>query len=52
MEKTSNRRHRFLHLYDPKEEGIGSYDLNYMNAKRKEKIISDLMKNNYRRNAA
>tara|TARA_Y100001968_G_C19437102_1_gene760332 strand:+ start:1082 stop:1243 length:162 start_codon:yes stop_codon:yes gene_type:complete len=43
MNKKSNLRNRSIHLYNPKEEGIGSYDVNYINAYRKEKSIKHIM---------
>ncbi len=27
---------RFIHLYDPKKEGLGSYDVHYINAYKKD----------------
>ena len=32
MNKNRNSRNRFMHLYNPREEGLGSYDVNYINA--------------------
>tara|TARA_Y100001968_G_scaffold333060_1_gene393894 strand:+ start:1103 stop:1261 length:159 start_codon:yes stop_codon:yes gene_type:complete len=32
MNTNSSHRSRFIHLYNPKKEGMGSYDLNYINA--------------------
>ena len=52
MKKNLTTRNRLIHLYDPKEEGIGSYDLNYINAYKKEKIKNELSRNNFRRYAA
>ena len=37
MKKNSNSRNRFIHLYNPREEGLGSYDVHYINAYKKEK---------------
>ncbi len=37
MNKNSNSRNGFIHLYNPKEEGLGSYDVHYINAYRKDK---------------
>ena len=37
MNKNSNSRNGFIHLYNPKEEGLGSYDVHYINAYRKVK---------------
>ena len=37
MNKYSSKRNGFIHLYNPKEEGLGSYDANYINARKKDK---------------
>ena len=37
MNKKSNHRNRFIHLYDPKKEGLGTYDIHYINAYKKNK---------------
>tara|TARA_B100000579_G_C22625090_1_gene753781 strand:+ start:617 stop:778 length:162 start_codon:yes stop_codon:yes gene_type:complete len=37
MKNKSIFRNRFIHLYNPKEEGLGAYDVNYINAYRKDK---------------
>ncbi len=37
MDKKSNSRNGFIHLYNPKEEGLGSYDVHYINAYKKDK---------------
>ena len=52
MKKISNSRNRFLHLYNRKKEGIGSYDINYINAYKKDKEKIELIKNYSRRDAA
>ena len=36
MSKNSNPRDRFIHLYNPKKEGLGSYDVHYINAFNKD----------------
>ena len=36
MNKKANSRNGFIHLYNPKEEGIGSYDVHYINAYQRE----------------
>ena len=43
-------RNGFIHLYNPKKEGLGSYDLHYINAQRKNKsaYIKFKKKNNER----
>tara|TARA_Y100001968_G_C18874228_1_gene488678 strand:- start:303 stop:464 length:162 start_codon:yes stop_codon:yes gene_type:complete len=38
MNKNTNSRTRFIHLYDPKKEGLGSYDVHYINAYKKDKV--------------
>tara|TARA_Y100001968_G_C19348956_1_gene713580 strand:+ start:541 stop:711 length:171 start_codon:yes stop_codon:yes gene_type:complete len=35
INKNSNSRNGFIHLYDPQKEGLGSYDVHYINAYRK-----------------
>ena len=53
MNKNSKFRNKFIHLYNPKEEGLGSYDVNYINAYLKEKILKNkLQKKNNERYAA
>jgi len=39
MNKNSNSRNGLIHLYNPKKEGLGSYDLHYINAYKKNKNI-------------
>ena len=41
MNKNSKSRNGLFHLYNPKEEGLGSYDLNYINAYKQEKILKN-----------
>ena len=50
MKNNSNSRNGFIHLYNPKKEGLGSYDVNYINAYRKDKSFQNklYMKNNKR----
>ena len=36
MNKNSKSRNGFIHLYNPKKEGLGSYDVHYINAYKKE----------------
>ncbi len=45
MKKKTNSRNSFVHLYNPEEEGLGSYDANYVNAYRKDKIIKAKFRN-------
>tara|TARA_B100000965_G_scaffold290464_1_gene248266 strand:- start:1289 stop:1450 length:162 start_codon:yes stop_codon:yes gene_type:complete len=35
MNNNSNSRYKSIHLYNPKEEGRGSYDFHYINANKK-----------------
>ena len=37
MNKNSKSRNGLIHLYNPKEEGLGSYDVHYINAYKKDK---------------
>ncbi len=41
MIKNSNSRNRFIHLYNPKEEGLGLYDVHYINAYKKDKRLKN-----------
>ena len=51
--KNTNKKNGFLHLYNPKEEGLGSYDVNYINAYKKSKNLKGkLIKNDEERYAA
>ena len=53
MKKKAKARNGLIHLYNPEEEGLGSYDLNYINAHKK--IKRTKIKSNERvnwRNAA
>ncbi len=53
MNKISKSRNRLFRLYNPKEEGLGSYDVNYINAYKKDKRLKDeLHKNEKKRYAA
>ncbi len=53
MNKISKSRNRLFHLYNPKEEGLGSYDVHYINAYKKDKRLkNELNKSNQGRNAA
>ena len=35
MNKNKNARSSLIKLYNPKKEGLGNYDVNYMNAYKK-----------------
>ncbi len=37
MNNKSKSRSGFIHLYNPKKEGLGSYDIHYINAYKKDK---------------
>ena len=39
MNKNSNTRNGLIHLYNPKNEGLGSYDVHYINAYKKDKDL-------------
>lgn len=39
MNKNFTHKNGFIHLYNPKEEGLGSYDVHYINAYKKDKIL-------------
>ena len=44
MNKNFDDKKGFIHLYNPKKEGLGSYDVNYINAYKKDKIIKNKFK--------
>ena len=48
MTKNSKSRNGFIHLYNPKKEGLGSYDVHYINAHKKEKDSEKGLKQNER----
>ena len=53
MNKNSNYRNRSIHLYNPKEEGLGAYDVHYINAyKNKKNLKPNLNKKRIERYAA
>jgi len=39
MNNKTNSRNGFIHLYNPKAEGLGGYDIHYINAYKKNKIM-------------
>ena len=48
MNKSSINRKGFIHLYNPREEGLGSYDVHYINAYKKigkRKYKNEMIKN-------
>ena len=44
MNESTKSRNGYIHLYNPKEEGLGSYDVNYINAYKKVKSIKNNLK--------
>ncbi len=48
MNKNSKYRARYVHLYDPKKEGIGKYDVNYINAHEKNKRTKESQIKDYK----
>ena len=42
MNKNTKSRNGFIHLYNPKEEGLGNYDIHYINAYNKTKKLISL----------
>ncbi len=45
MNKISKSRNGLIHLYNPKKEGLGSYDVHYINAYKKEKSLKRKLAN-------
>lgn len=41
MNINSNSRNGLIHLYNPKKEGLGTYDVHYINAYKKEKNLKN-----------
>ena len=39
MNKNPKSLRGFVHLYNPKEEGLGAYDINYINAYKRNRGI-------------
>ena len=53
MKKILKSKNGFIHLYNPQKEGLGCYDIHYINAYRKSlKIKTDENKLINKRNAA
>ena len=53
MNKYSLSRNKSIHLYNPKKEGLGSYDVHYINASKKDKYLKgNMSKENEERYAA
>ena len=43
MNKNSKSRNRSIHLYNPKKEGLGSYDVHYINGYKKDKNLKNIL---------
>ena len=41
MNNNKNSRSGFIKLYNPQKEGLGAYDINYINAYKKSKYIKN-----------
>ena len=39
MNNNPKNRIKTIHLYNPKQEGLGTYDIHYINAYRKNEIL-------------
>ena len=52
MKKNLNTRNGSIHLYNPKKEGLGSYDVHYINACRNKETIKQVNKRINERYAA
>ena len=53
MNKNKNSRSGFIQLYNPKKEGLGAYDIHYINAnKRKKAIEQEKIQSSTKRQAA
>ena len=53
MNKNTKSRNGFIHLYNPKKEGLGSYDVHYINAyKKNNNLKNNLNKSDNKRYAA
>ena len=48
MNKNFTHKNGFIHLYNPKKEGLGSYDVHYINAYEKDKKLKNKFKNSYK----
>ena len=53
MNKNLRSRNELFHLYNPKKEGLGLYDIHYINAYKKDKRLRNKLNKNHKgRNAA
>ena len=43
MNKNSKSRNGSIHLYNPKKEGLGSYDMHYTNGYKKDKNLKNIL---------
>tara|TARA_Y100001968_G_scaffold297503_1_gene306581 strand:- start:308 stop:463 length:156 start_codon:yes stop_codon:yes gene_type:complete len=48
--KNKQNQTGFIHLYNPKKEGLGDYDINYINANKK--LNKQITNKSFRRYAA
>ena len=46
MNNKKNSRKGFTRMYNPKQEGIGAYDMHYINAYKKHKRLERIIKQN------
>tara|TARA_Y100001968_G_C19208202_1_gene643418 strand:- start:630 stop:791 length:162 start_codon:yes stop_codon:yes gene_type:complete len=44
MRNNKKNQNKFKHLYNPKEEGLGTYDIHYINAYRKNENLKAFKK--------
>tara|TARA_Y100001968_G_C18803542_1_gene456801 strand:- start:285 stop:446 length:162 start_codon:yes stop_codon:yes gene_type:complete len=53
MNKNIRSRNGFIHLYNPRKEGLGSYDFHYINAYKKNQLLGkNISLKNEKRKAA
>ena len=48
MKENSKTRNGFIHLYNPKNEGLGAYDVHYINAYKKDKRLKHNLNKKYK----
>ncbi len=46
MNTNISSKKKFIHLYNPKKEGLGPYDVHYINAYKKHKTSKNNIKEN------
>ena len=44
MKKNLNSKNGYIHLYNPQKEGLGAYDIHYINAREKQDSIKRSIK--------